>query len=259
VSIKTLLVSLTCVAVSLPLGAATIPYNSVDNTYFLGVEDRGIGGAISGTSDYDYNDLIFSLTGTSTVTLEGDGGSGLFPPVPTVTPTNTPPAFWNNPSYDSNPSNNLFNFGQCLYMNGNGCGGTALQPTAAYLAETAGQTSSNFYFAGGGTITLDLLANITNDTTDVTSLMYCVEGTTTCSPITFTAGVATFTPGGNFDLVLNNNGNFYDSNTAVAGVTDPGFDHFAVALGTPEPGTLAVVGTFLVGLGVLRRRRNQER
>ena len=248
-SIKNLLISVSCVAIALPaFGTAIsspVAYNSAGNIYYVGMEDA-IGG------DYDYNDLIFSLTGSSTVTLEGDSTSALFPPVSTVTPTSAPPAFWNNNSGDGAG----VNFGQCLYNNPTACNGP-FAPTASYLAESGTQTSSQFYFAGGGTITLNLLANITANANDITGLEWCLEGTTTCSSITFTAGIATFTPTGNFDLALNNGSATFDSNLSNF-VADGGIDHFAVAVGTPEPGTLAVVGTVLVGLGILRRRHNKK-
>jgi len=256
---RQILISIACAAVSLPVGAASfVPYVSASNTYYVGMEDNGIGGPMSATSDYDYNDLIFSLTGSSGVTLEGDSTSALFAPVNPTTPTSTPPAFWNNTSYDG-PG---VNFGQCLYNNPTACNGP-FAPTASYLAETTTQASSNFYFSGGGTVTLDILNSFNGTPADYTAMEWCVQGTTTCTPIVFSmtanGGVATFTPGGNFDLAMNfSPSQFYDTETTVAGVTDSGFDHFAVAVGTPEPGTLAVVGTFLVGLGVLRRRHNKK-
>jgi|SRR5271155_4641107 len=51
------------------MGAATIGINSPSNTYYVGVEDATHG-------DYDYNDLIFSLTSNKTLTLEGQYSSG---------------------------------------------------------------------------------------------------------------------------------------------------------------------------------------
>jgi len=258
---------ISCIAIGLPAGATS--FTSPSNTYYVGVEDTGVGGPLSGTSDYDYNDLIFSLTGSSPVTLDGDAGAVLYAPFNVPPPSTAPPPFWNNNSYDNNPSTPYgLNFGQCMYSTPNSCGGP-FEPTASYLAENnAGQTSSNFWFTStGGTITLNLLANITNNTNDITSLMYCTDGSTTgCTAIAFTGGVATFAaPSGNFDLVLNlsgTGGGFYDSNTLSTGafsVSDPSFDHFAVAVGTPVPGTLAVVGSVLVGLGVLRRRHSRKR
>lgn len=249
-SIKKLLISLSCVAIALPAFGTAIPspvsYSSTGNIYYVGVEDA-IGG------DYDYNDLIFSLTGSSSVTLYGDSGSALFAPVSAVNPlTSTPPAFWNNESGDGAG----LNYGQCLYNNPTACNGP-FAPTASYLAESGTQASSQFYFGTGGTVTLDLLANITANKNDINGLEWCLEGTTTCNAITFVSGVATFTPTGNFDLALNNGSVTFDSNLSSF-VADGGIDHFAVAVGTPEPGTLAIVGTVLVGLGVLRRRYNKK-
>ena len=204
------------------------------------------------------------------MTLDGDAGAVLYAPFNVPPPSTTTPPFWNNNSFDNNPSTPFLRpqFRPVYVQHSKSCGGP-FEPTASYLAENnVGQTSSNFWFTStGGTITLNLLANITNNTNDISSLMYCADGSTTgCTSISFVGGVATFAaPAGTFDLVLNlsgTGGGFYDSNTLSTGafsVSDPSFDHFAVAVGTPEPGTLAVVGSVLVGLGVLRRRHNRKR
>jgi hypothetical protein len=240
-----------------PLGAATIGINSPSNTYYVGVEDATRG-------DYDYNDLIFSITSNKTLTLDAQYGSGfqqsqqpaLYAPLTTASNNGTP--FWNNQSSDGAFSN----FGECMYDNGvhNTCTGSAFEPTASYLAgRGASQGSVDFYFdpSNNAIITVTLLDSITSNGNDRTDLYYCPESSTSgCTQINL-GGSTTFSflTSGNFDLELRNGGgSFYDSNTTVRGDSDPGVSHFAVAVGTPEPASFALVGGALLGLGFIRRR-----
>jgi hypothetical protein len=253
-------VTLATLAVS-PMGAATIGINSPSNTYYVGVEDATHG-------DYDYNDLIFSITSNKTLTLEGQYGSGyqqssqpsLYAPLTTASNNGTP--FWNNTSLDGPFSN----FGECMYDNGvhNTCTGSAFEPTASYLAgHGSSQGSVDFYFdpSHNATITISLLANIAANGNDKTDLYYCPEGSAFgCTQINLgSSNTFSFVPSGNFDLELRNGGNsFYDSDTSVHGDSDPDVNHFAVAVGTPEPATFALVGGALAGLGILRRRAQKR-
>jgi hypothetical protein len=244
------------------LGASTIGINSPSNTFYVGVEDATHG-------DYDYNDLIFSISSNKTLTLEGQYGAGfqqssqpsLFAPLTTASNNGTP--FWNHQSFDGAFSN----FGECLYDNGahNTCTASALAPTANYLAGSGSSHGSvDFYFhpSSNSTITIDLLASITANGNDRTNLFYCPEGSIVgCTQINLGGGnTFSFVTSGNFDLLLRNGGlSFYDSNTSVNFDSDPGVSHFAVAVGTPEPATFALVGGALVGLGILRRRSRRRK
>ena len=246
---------------ALPMRAAMIGLNSPSNTYYVGVEDATRG-------DYDYNDLIFSITSNKNLTLEALYGNGyqqstqpnLYAPLTTASNNGTP--FWNNLSSDAQYSN----FGECMYDNGahNTCTGTAFEPTASYLAgHGPSQGSVDFYFnpSNNATITITLLDSITANGNDKTDLYYCPEGSVIgCTQINLgSRNTFSFVTSGNFDLELRNGGgSFYDSNTSVHFDSDPGVSHFAVAVGTPEPATFALVGGALVGLGFLRRRTHKQ-
>jgi len=110
-------------AILIALGAAT---SSQAGTVFVGYKDNA-----GATVDYDYNDLIFSLTSNGLQmnstglwqfkpALSGDAytaaNAGL---------QNTP--FWNNTSYDGAQ----MGIGWCIYGGGNCNGGVGLDPSAA--------------------------------------------------------------------------------------------------------------------------------
>lgn len=247
-----------CLAIftGLPAAGSTISFSSPDNTYYVGVED-----AIN--SDYDYNDLIFSLVGDQPLTLMADFGSGFLqssaPSLysPYTAASNNPPPFWNRLSYDGTFSN----FGECLYDSSshNTCAGTALAPSAEYLAGSGpSQGSVDFFFSPtpNSTITVTLLAAISANGNLKSDLFYCPEGSTSgCQPINFGANsTATISPAGDFDLELVNGKLLFDSNTSVLEDSDDQIDHFAAAalLEAPEASTFALVGGALMLLGFRR-------
>jgi hypothetical protein len=258
---KKLAILISLIAITVPLGASTASF--VGNTFYIGVEDQ------FPNSDYDYNDLIFTLTGNNSITLNASAGTTPQFHAPIV-PNNSTPPFWDNTSIDTtlDPTHNPnYNFGECLYVNGNGCtpGGSAIAPQANYLADAAGGFV-NFSFSApvGTVITFNLLAHVNGSSgLDDHSIFVCSPdpAVTTCgSAINLSGGTYTVTSPGTFNLEFADGKHVYDSNTAATGLgtfTDPTVDHFALAM-TPEPGTLAVVGTVLVGLGVLRRRRAKK-
>src|SRR5215831_16720930 len=92
-------------------------------------------------SDYDYNDLVFSLSGAGLTlnTVVGDGALFAKPAVlnsgsGTATPNAATP-FWNNPSLDGAGG---FNVGWCIYGGGSCNGGVGLAPADLYAANGAG-------------------------------------------------------------------------------------------------------------------------
>ena len=113
-------------------------------TIWGGFEDT-----VAGNSDYDYNDLVFSLTGNG-LTLGTIGGTaagsqtgGLFAK-PTATLNQgdasgslAAPPFWNNPSQDGTGGKNV---GWCIY--GGGACGAGLAPNDAYAAASGGRLRS---------------------------------------------------------------------------------------------------------------------
>ena len=206
--------------------------------------------------DYDYNDLVFSLSGSGlSINLNG---ASLFakPTLNGATGTQglngTP--FWNNESSDGANDN----VGFCIYGGGACNGGTGLDPSADYIASsnTSKTGSANdITFTDNGGVSANVTLTITSNTDTLGWYNTSTPGT-----INLLGGVGTYTfnPGGSFGLVGEVNGSttFY-SNTAAGGTQDPnsGVSHFAFfETPTPEPSTFLLLGAGFVALGSLRRR-----
>ncbi len=233
-----------CFALGVPaallLGAA-LPAHATSfssDAYYVGVEDHPTSGAAAG--DKDYNDLVFTLSGTG-LKLNSDGT--LSNP---ITPNDSGSPFWNNLSGDGAGKN----FGNCLYTAAtNGCtGGAPIDPSAQYLSNGGSFVGFDFSGASGSvTLTIDAALHSDNDT-----LYWCTDPSH-CHAIT--SGGA-FTPG---------SGAFYFALLDTTG-TDHSYtsenSNFAAALNptqaTPEPLSLALTGSGLLGLFFLRRRRTDS-
>ena len=216
------------------------------NTYVVGFEDTIT--TQSGTSDYDYNDLMFSMSG-QTLSLVSNG---TWYSKPVLGTSGTP--FWNRHSYDG--AN--MNAGYCVYGVGN-CGtGAGLDPSAFYLASGNRQSVSNVFFSANGSVDGSIDAKFAND--------HNVLGwynVSTPDHINWLAGsdepgdVFHFTPDGDFGLVADNNGGSGESfySTGVYGTPDD-VSHFAF-FGTdaPEPGPVGLLAVGLIALSFLLRRR----
>jgi len=227
-----------------------------DNVYYAGFEDS-VGG------DYDYNDLVFSIGGTG---LTLNHTTGTFQPEPTLGTSGTP--FWNRASGDGP----LFNVGYCIYGGGNCNGGTGLAPTDDYLATVTGGPVNDVTFsftgpAGPGSVDSPVFLHIAGDT-DLVGWYLLSDPTHTPHWINSAGGQTgdfSFDPGGAFGLVGNNGGGtggdtFYSQN-GVAGTDDTFGSHFAFfgSVTVPEPGSMILFGTALLGLSVmLRRRKNAQ-
>ncbi len=249
------------------LGAALllIAPTWADNVFYVGFKDLVNG-------DYDYQDLVLQLSapGLNVVIPNNDGAWFSFSP--SELGTNDMP-FWNNLS-DDGPNKNV---GNCIY--GGACpapaGSSGLAPNDKYLAAGSGpgagiDSVADVYFSVpvGVTVDASVLLHIAADP-DVIG-WYPVGDP---SDITWINSASTeldtldFTPGGEFGLVAENikNVQFFYSNTSDGGTTDTGehVSHFAVfgdpsGDPIPEPGTVMLMGTALLGISVMLRRRKKE-
>src|ERR1700722_17928395 len=111
---------------------ALIPAHA--DTYYGGFEDT-VGG------DYDYNDLVFSLSGAG-LTLNSSG-TWYGESTATLGTSGTP--FWNHASGDG-PNDNI---GYCMYGGGNCNGGTALDAGGYFLARSTKGAVKNRTFTPG--------------------------------------------------------------------------------------------------------------
>jgi len=138
--------------------AALLTTPAFATTYWGGFEDTSGSGA-----DYDYNDLIFSITGTS-LTLHtttgvwfdrasagvlnpGTGANGL---------AGTP--FWNNTSLDGPGGRNV---GFAIYGGGALNGGVGLAPGDQYLATATGTSVNDVYFSVSGDVSEQVAISVT--------------------------------------------------------------------------------------------------
>lgn len=232
----------------------TVPSWADTVTYYGGFED-----SING--DYDYNDLVYSISGNG-LTLNQSGG--VWSPEPALNTSGNP--FWDRLSFDG-PN---YNVGYCIY--GGGSCGAGLDPSANYLATPSGGSVDNVWFSVSGTVDASVYFKIAGDSnvlgwalvSDPTDIHWVNSSSTE-------TGSFSFTPTGNFILVANNSGGsggltFY-SDVADGGTTDSNdsgyYDsHFAFFGNTstpvPEPGSMVLMGTALLGLSVLLRRRSRQ-
>jgi hypothetical protein len=226
--------------VSSPIFAAT--------TYWGGFED-----SVGSGADYDYNDLVFSISGNS-LTLNttngvwfnkaaagslntGSGGHGL---------AGTP--FWNNTSLDGAGG---YNVGWCIYGGGVCHGGVGLAPADQYLATAAGKSVNDVTFSVNGNVTEQVTLDIAADTN--TLGWELASGGTIHYFASGVQGPVSFTPGGDFVLVASvAGGPTFTSNTAAS----DGVSHFAFfGVATPEPSSLGLLGLALVAGGFAFRKR----
>lgn len=253
-------------AVLIALGCVA---SSQAGTVYVGYKDNA-----GSTVDYDYNDLVFSLTSTALQmnatgiwqfkpTLSGDSynsaNAGL---------QNTP--FWNNSSLDGAQSG----IGWCIYGGGACNGGVGLDPTASYFT-----TDPNSPFGSANDVTFtstgDVDASIELKISAGNNVLgwYSVAAPNNIHWLNSAANpliVNTFDPGGSFGLVAENLtlGTVFYSQTALGGTADA-VSHFAffsdtgsapqlnsTLADTPEPasGWFGLVGVGLVGWRLRRSR-----
>lgn len=230
----------------LALALVAAPAWSGTTTIWGGVEDL-----ING--DYDYNDLVFSISG-SDLTLESSGTWQSALPTSQLADSTSPTLgapFWNNESYDGSRDN----IGWCIYGGGNCNGGNALDPGAEYLATSTGGSVNDVTFSVNGNVDESVVLHIAADT-DV--LGWELVGSSTVNYFDSDTQSDTFDPGGNFILVAENDatGDVFDSNSAAS----DGLSHFAFfsdppPASVPEPSTGALFGVGLIGALLAMRRR----
>ena len=209
------------------------------STYYGGFED--LSRSNHSTSDYDYNDVIFSLSGSS---LQLKTSDGAWYSNPTIDMNGKP--FWDNTSWDGGKKN----VGYCIY--GGGDCGKAIAPGSQFLASKTSPNASaqDVYFTmGPGNVTASVRLNITSATD--TLYWYTIGDQYHLHTIGTGVGTFAFDPSNSFGLAGYNNQTrqyFFSSDC-----NDP--SNFAFFQPTPEPGTMGAMAGGLIVLGTLFRRR----
>ncbi len=211
------------------------------STYFGGFEDT-VGG------DYDYNDIVFSISGNG-LTLNS---AGKYYSQPVLDNSGTP--FWNNTSFDQ-PAK-AYNVGYCIYGGGACNGGKALDAGAQFLASASSPkvSAKDVTFTVNGGVNANITLGITAGTDSLG--YYLLSDPTHVYKIGGVGNTYSFAPGGSFGLVgmVSNLGNTFYSQTSLG--TQDCTSHFAFFNSTaPEPGMMSLVGTGLLSVGALLRRR----
>gem|GEM_PF-3106435 len=231
------------------LGAALLIGSPVFATTYLG----GFEDTAGSSSDYDYNDLVFSLSGSS-LSLHTTAGKWLTAPSISSlntqwgTPSTLGTPFWNNPSWDGSGG---YSIGSCVYGGGACNGGVGLMKGALYLATPSGGSVNDVYFSSSNSVAETVTLSIAATTSTLGwELVSGVGGAHY-----FASGVqsASFNPGGDFYLIASNarSGLTYASNAASA----DGLSHMAFFTPSPEPSTIGLLGMGLMGAGLVYRRK----
>lgn len=237
-------------------------------TVFIGFKDTA-----GANIDYDYNDLVFSV---SSPTLQVFSGATWVSPQPALTESGATAdnvgllaaPYWNNTSWDGAKTN----IGWCIYGGGACNNGVGLDPSAAYLTTDALSVTGSpddVLFESSGPVTVQLLLHLAGArnylswyNAGMPQTPYAV-GDGGEVPLT-----VTFTPQGLFGLSVYNEVGVetFFTNTADGGTADS-VSHFAyfatpsspsavatlnnVDIATPEPGTWTLA---LGALGLLQRK-----
>ncbi len=220
-----------------------------DSTYFGGFEDSS-----GANSDYDYNDLVFSISGTNlmlntaTGMLFNKSAAGVLNTSMGASGLSGTP-FWNNSSLDGAGG---LNVGWCIYGGGACNGGTGLAPNDQYIATAAGKSVNDIFFSVDGNVSEQVTLHIAGLTD---TLGWELVGDNTIHYFGPNTQTATFAPGGNFILLATvSAGPTFDSNTTAA----DGVSHFAffgnAITTTPEPASFALLGLGLLGSFAMRKK-----
>jgi uncharacterized repeat protein (TIGR01451 family) len=213
---------------------------------FGGIED--LPGTIQTEQAGDYNDVIFSFSSSTPVTVVSD--NGVLNPLTANLVNNSGNLYWDNPSLDGAGKN----IGYCVL--GNGACPTVGGPysNVQYLAGPSGVQIQNALFNASGSVTMTLFAKITAfNTTDALG-WYDPAHPSVLHPI-FTGPAATgtsvtFTPSSVFGLYLDNGHGGVFSSQNAANVGDTNKQHFALFAVTPTIATTTPTSTPSADLSV---------
>lgn len=224
------------------IGAALLMSAPVfGSTYFGGVEDRK-------GFDYDYNDLVFSISGDG-LTLNS---TGKFYDKPVINNNGYP--FWDNLSYDAPAASN--NIGFCIYGGGACNGGKALDADAKYLASATSpaMSANDVTFSVNGKVNASVSLSVAAD--NVQLGYYLASDPSNSHLLGKVGNTYTFTPGGDFGLYSwdATTGNVWFSQTNLGALCDDQ-SHFAFFTAAPEPGMTSLVGAGLLAVGAFLRRK----